>query len=77
MFLLEFHLFDNGRKISINSDAIAQVGIISGTQVNAHAIIHRMDGGYVEVQEKYEDVVGALLLQRDHRLPPYKSQVPS
>jgi uncharacterized protein YlzI (FlbEa/FlbD family) len=61
MILIEFHVFNSGQPISINPDAIAQISSMpDAVGAHAHAIIHRQDGGSVEVKEDYKTVVARL-----------------
>lgn len=60
MKLVEFFVFSSGSPISINPDAVSQVSVLKGMIVEEHAIIHRLDGGSVEVKELYVEVVKKL-----------------
>lgn len=52
MGFIEVHVHNSGRKVSINTDNISQVGIMNG-----HGIVHRVDGGSVETEENYVDLL--------------------
>ncbi len=62
MKLVEFTVYNSGSMISVNPEAVSQVGVMPGIQSHSgpHTIIHRIDGSSVEVAESYEEVCKAL-----------------
>jgi predicted transcriptional regulator len=57
MKLVEFTVYNVGSLVSVNPEAVSQVGMMK----DGHAIIHRIDGVSVETSETYEEVCKALV----------------
>jgi len=66
MKLVSFKVYGSDARISVNPEAVAQVGTMPGIQVgqNPHGYIHRIDGGMVEVEESYETVLERLAAEK-------------
>lgn len=60
MKLIKLHVYESGKEVALNVEAISQVGTLEGAHVAPHGYIKRIDGGSVETTESYQKVIEML-----------------